>query len=234
MKTNYFFISDLHLFHDNVIRFTNEDYKPWPEVNGLVSILDKTWSKPVIPENAEAWRELIRMNWNNKVRPNDVVYVVGDLVLGNRYNYDEFMEYLHSLNGEIRIIPGNHDGYLLNDFRRNKVPFVHEYHYDKKYGKVSVGPNYVETYIPVPNGGSAKYVILSHFPIFSYPGCSYKDTYHIYGHIHDQYSQITAYHKSLEESRVSDLKINAFNVGCMLPWMNFAPRSLEELIDAFK
>ena len=45
-------------------------------------------------------------NWNSVIAPNDVVYHLGDVMLNdNTYG----MKCLGQLNGNIRIIPGNHD-----------------------------------------------------------------------------------------------------------------------------
>lgn len=49
--------------------------------------------------------EIIR-RWNARIGPEDVIYHLGDVMLGdNEYG----MECLRRLNGQIKIIPGNHD-----------------------------------------------------------------------------------------------------------------------------
>lgn len=45
-------------------------------------------------------------NWNTVVSPNDVVYHLGDCFMGQ---IDIVKEYGSQLNGEIHVIPGNHD-----------------------------------------------------------------------------------------------------------------------------
>ena len=45
-------------------------------------------------------------NWNSIISKNDIVYHLGDVMLGNN-NYG--IQCLSSLNGNIKIIPGNHD-----------------------------------------------------------------------------------------------------------------------------
>ena len=45
-------------------------------------------------------------NWNSVVQPDDIVYHLGDVMLGdNAYG----ISCLEQLNGQIKIIPGNHD-----------------------------------------------------------------------------------------------------------------------------
>ena len=50
--------------------------------------------------------EAIIRNWNLTVEPEDVVYVLGDLMLGNN---DYGCECVKRLKGHIRLIRGNHD-----------------------------------------------------------------------------------------------------------------------------
>jgi len=44
-------------------------------------------------------------NWNSVVRPNDVVYHLGDCIMGKS---EESIRYMDALNGNIKIILGNH------------------------------------------------------------------------------------------------------------------------------
>lgn len=50
--------------------------------------------------------EIIIQNWNSVVGSEDVVYLLGDVMLNDN---DHGMECLRRLNGNIKIIPGNHD-----------------------------------------------------------------------------------------------------------------------------
>ena len=50
--------------------------------------------------------EYIIKQWNSVVGPNDIVYHLGDVMLGDN---DYGMNCLRQLNGTIYIIPGNHD-----------------------------------------------------------------------------------------------------------------------------
>ena len=51
-----YYTSDLHLFHDNIIRLCNRPYKNVYEMND--DIVER---------------------WNNKVKPDDDVYILGDM-----------------------------------------------------------------------------------------------------------------------------------------------------------
>lgn len=84
--TKYFFTSDLHLQHENLLKFT--DPRPY-----------KT-----IQEHDQA----IINNWNSVVTNDDIVYVLGDVSLHT--DYDLLYTQLKQLNGkEKHLILGNHD-----------------------------------------------------------------------------------------------------------------------------
>ena len=51
-----YYISDLHLFHDNSIRFDNRPF-----------------------DNLEDMHETIRNKWNGKITNGDTVYILGDI-----------------------------------------------------------------------------------------------------------------------------------------------------------
>ena len=80
---NTFFIGDLHFCHANVLQFDNRPFK-------------------TIQEHDLA---LVR-NWNSIVKPNDRVYILGDLSLSNPKH---FFDYVIQLNGYKILISGNHD-----------------------------------------------------------------------------------------------------------------------------
>lgn len=66
--------------------------------------------------------ELIIRNWNNIVKKKDITYVVGDFVF-EKHNLIE--EYISRLNGEIRIIGGNHDNIkCCKEFTRLGIPVL--------------------------------------------------------------------------------------------------------------
>lgn len=98
---NYFFTSDLHLGHKNVISYDNRPFKD-------------------IEEHDEA---LIN-NWNSVVGIDDVVYFLGDIALCNP---SKAMYYVHRLNGTIHWILGNHDSSSLVKHLKCRMSSVQEY-----------------------------------------------------------------------------------------------------------
>jgi calcineurin-like phosphoesterase family protein len=53
--------------------------------------------------------ETIKANWNSVVKPDDIVYNLGDLFV--RGNWDEAMRQIKALNGRKHLVLGNHDRY---------------------------------------------------------------------------------------------------------------------------
>jgi calcineurin-like phosphoesterase family protein len=72
-------ISDTHFFHANIGRYC---------------------------ERPDGWQEMIIENWNRFIQPEDVVFHIGDLVLGRKDNL-ESLAFL--LKGQIYLMQGNHD-----------------------------------------------------------------------------------------------------------------------------
>lgn len=59
--------------------------------------------------SVEEMNETIIENYNRIVKPEDEVYVLGDLCLGGADSLEENKKLIESLNGKIYIIQGNHD-----------------------------------------------------------------------------------------------------------------------------
>ena len=82
-----YYIADLHFFHE-----------------ALNNKMDKRGFADVGEMN-----EYIIQKWNNKVRKNDDVVIIGDLSFGSG---KETNELLKRLNGRLYLIKGNHDYFL--------------------------------------------------------------------------------------------------------------------------
>lgn len=78
-----FFTSDLHFFHEAIIRFCNRPFK-----------------------NIEEMNETIIMNWNSKVGKDDTVFILGDFCLGGSGAWSFILD---NLNGHKHLLIGNHD-----------------------------------------------------------------------------------------------------------------------------
>lgn len=91
-----FLTSDTHFGHAGVCRFT--------EADGVTKI--RPWTDP-----DEMDEEMIR-RWNDRVRPNDKVYHLGDVVINRKA-----LKTLARLNGDKVLIRGNHDIFRDDEYR---------------------------------------------------------------------------------------------------------------------
>ncbi len=102
MDRKVFFTSDLHIGHENVMRFDKRPFQSVEEMNA----------------------ELIE-RWNKKVGAGDLVYVLGDMIWKTDTNNAEKL--IRSLNGQIILIKGNHDRFLHNAKAKNALAGVKDY-----------------------------------------------------------------------------------------------------------
>jgi len=82
-----FLVSDTHFGHAGVCRFTRDDgtkLRPWTD--------------------AETMDEAMVLAWNERVKPTDKVYHLGDVVINRKS-----LKILDRLNGDKVLIRGNHD-----------------------------------------------------------------------------------------------------------------------------
>jgi len=90
-----FLISDTHFGHEKCCTvFKRADGSPLRPFSG-----------------AEEMDEAMIKNWNDRVRPEDKVYHLGDVVINRRY-----LHILDRLNGDKVLIKGNHDIFKLEDY----------------------------------------------------------------------------------------------------------------------
>ena len=92
-----FLVSDTHFGHAGVCRFLRND--------GVTKL--RPWDNP------EEMDEFMVKAWNERVRPNDKVYHLGDVVINRRA-----MSTLARLNGDKVLIRGNHDIFRDDEYRQ--------------------------------------------------------------------------------------------------------------------
>lgn len=92
-----FLVSDTHFGHLGVCRFKRED--------GVTKL--RPWDSP-----EEMDEEMIR-RWNERVKPTDKVYHLGDVVINRRA-----LPTLARLNGDKVLIRGNHDIFRDDEYRQ--------------------------------------------------------------------------------------------------------------------
>ena len=135
-----YYISDLHLGHKNIMS-SKMSNRPFNSVEEMDEILIK--------------------NWNNIVKNEDDIYILGDFCYKSGKNPKE---YLNRLNGKKHLIVGNHDGQILRDPVCRKC-FVE-----------------IKDMLNIKDGN--KNLFLCHYPMAEWPGY-FRETIHLYGHIHN-------------------------------------------------
>ena len=90
-----FLVSDTHFGHAGVCRFTRND--------GVTKL--RPW------DSAEEMDEEMIRRWNDRVRPKDKVYHLGDVVINRKA-----LPILNRLNGDKVLIRGNHDIFKDEDY----------------------------------------------------------------------------------------------------------------------
>ena len=111
------FTADLHFGHRNILRHTDRPFS-----------------------NIKEMEEYIITTWNDQVKPRQMVWVLGDFSF---YGKEKTRDILSRLNGDIRIVRGNHDKHA------------------RQLVEVGFSNVYENHYIELVNH---YYVNLSHFP----------------------------------------------------------------------
>ena len=148
-------------------------------------------------------RELIE-RWNGVVKPKDEVYVLGDFA----FNKKKGLEIIKQLNGTKYLIMGNHDD--LSE------PLKSEFYWIKEYAEVY---------------DTGRLSVLCHYPIahWNKQDCG---AIHLYGHIHYRLSRdYQPYLEYKEMLKVMGRDVHSYNVGCMMPYMDYTPRTLDYIIE---
>lgn len=178
-----FFISDLHLGHEKVIKFDDRPFKTLEE-------MDYTLIK----------------NWNDTVGDDDTIYVLGDL---SWYNAEDTYNILKRLKGNKILIKGNHDYFAKSAKCRSQFLEVTD------YKEIKMGDTHI---------------VLSHYPIMMW-NWQYYHSILLYGHVHNSqdYDLICDYIEIARQTYNNPCKMR--NVGCMMPYMNYTPQTLETIMN---
>jgi calcineurin-like phosphoesterase family protein len=133
-----FFTSDTHFNHINIVKYCKRPFNDVEHMN----------------------RELTN-NWNERIKPDDTLYHLGDFAMGKR----EFIAPIRkALNGRIILIRGNHD--------RSKTAML-EAGFDEVYDSLFLELNGLKLW-------------LQHKPLSHIHFLSKKVDYHLCGHVHEK------------------------------------------------
>ena len=127
------------------------------------------------PRTRGHYRDVEHMNhdlvdrWNRLIRPQDTVYVLGDVCF---MRPEPAVATLHSLNGKKILIQGNHDRKLLKTTEfRDCFAEVHHY-------------------LDITRNGLK--IVMFHYPLAEWDQ-QYRGSVHFYGHLHGNVSGIEHY-----------------------------------------
>lgn len=150
--------------------------------------------------------------WNSVVSPDDLVFVLGDFIMGDSENVESL---LYRLNGTIFLVRGNHD-------TDNKIE-IYKQHPDKVIA--------VEDYNILYYKG--KFIVMNHYPVqgdsvkdnhlkndgwknaTEFFGQNYDDCIYLYGHVHGNAPR--------------DMKNHCYHIG--VDTNNLTPVLLDDIID---
>lgn len=80
-----YFTSDLHFNNENIIKYCERPYT-----------------------NVEHMNEELITKWNSVITPEDVIFVLGDFIMGDS-SLKSISKIINRLDGHIILVPGNHD-----------------------------------------------------------------------------------------------------------------------------
>ena len=148
--------------------------------------------------------EVLVHKWNERVTEDDTVYILGDCFWKNEENS---VKLIQRLKGHKHLIRGNHD---------------------RVHGRLRFYYESIEHYAEINDND--RLVILCHYPIPFYKNQHYGAVM-LYGHVHNTREQdfIEKWKRELWES---EIPCNMINVGCMMEYMKYTPRTLNEILAA--
>lgn len=161
--------------------------------------------------NIEEMENTLIDNWNSVVDNGDTVYILGDFCWGKE---EEWRRILKLLKGNKVLIQGNHDLKKMSSELNRMFQDI------KQYKEIK---------------DNERKVIMCHYPLMFYRGAHNPITYMLCGHVHTtrENNLLVKWRQEMLNTKVNDACscANIINVGCMMPWMNYAPRTLDEIID---
>ena len=149
-------------------------------------------------------------NWNSRVKTDDTVYILGDFIW---YKESDWPFYAEPLAGNKVLIRGNHD--------------------PRKFSAATKRLFQEITNLKEIIDGDRN-VVMCHYPVPFFRRGFAQNAYMLYGHVHltKEYEYLKEMRKTIKanSSGYGTPNGNFINVGAMMPYMNYAPRTLDEII----
>jgi calcineurin-like phosphoesterase family protein len=208
--SRHLFTADIHWSHGNIIKYS---CRPFLSDAEKQMQLEKKWFRPS-QDAVNLMNRTIVEKFNEVARPQDILWILGDLAWNGKRSAAEFLNGLNCKN--INFIWGNHDDWDIADLipRRLATP---------ECGiEQLVQPIYDQALIIV----DGQKIHLSHYPNDSWED-SHKDghrgAWHFYGHVHGN-----------RNLRHVDNPAWAFSLDVGVDSHNFYPWTLEQIRKLFE
>lgn len=171
-------------------------------------------------DNLEEMHSTVKDKWNAKVTNGDTVYILGDLAM--RGTQEDLIAFVSTLKGHKVMVKGNHDD--IKDLR-----------YKQLFDEICDYKEISDTL----DGKNVK-LVLCHYPILMWKN-QHRGSILLYGHVHNSIEEYY-FKKCLREMdnedsfnrRDGEDVLRAYNVGCMMPYMDYEPKSLTEIVASYE
>ena len=162
-------------------------------------------------DSVESMEEELINNWNKAVKSeDDEVYILGDF---SWENTEKTHEILDKLNGKKYLILGNHDTWVTSE----SMDYLEDI-------------QDLTTIKDEALDGRRFNVFLSHYPIPLAPIHRKDNGMLLYGHVHGTIEhEYTNRMFDMAEAFCSS-RAEHFNVGALMPYINYTPRTLDEIL----
>ena len=171
-------------------------------------------------DNLEEMHSIVKDKWNAKVTNGDTVYILGDLAM--RGTQEDLIAFVSTLKGHKVMVKGNHDD--IKDLR-----------YKQLFDEICDYKEISDTL----DGKNVK-LVLCHYPILMWKD-QHRGSILLYGHVHNSIEEYY-FKKCLREMNNEDFfnrrsgeeVLRAYNVGCMMSYMDYEPKSLTEIVASYE
>lgn len=178
MSERIYYVSDYHFFHELSLKRSRSSYF----------------------ESVEAMNNEMIYRHNQKVRAEDHIFILGDVLVCKEAELEEYMtETVDKLKGHLHLIVGNHD-----------YKFMDKKAFTRRFETVDEAKLIKD---------QERWIQLFHYPILRWYRKN-KGAFHIYGHLHDEQKG-----KETQWLREESYALNA-----CVEVNNFEPCTLQELI----
>lgn len=154
-------------------------------------------------DNTDKMDEVMIDRWNEVVGDEDTVCILGDF---SWHNEQRTVEILNSLTGRKVLVKGNHD---------RISPRI-----SKCFVKIC-------DYLEITDDKTR--VVMSHYPMPFWNG-QFRNSVHLYGHVHNSHQWNYCQSIQRELQQLQDIPMRMFNVGCMMEYIDYTPRTLQEIL----